>query len=142
VASALVSAGADIAALARVVKKSGADSRKTVLLRWRAAGMGVLIEGRTAKESNPALSVNCRGDIEGRDGCHPLYIFLFPKKLFCRLAKIFFGYRTESWGFVGKRKALCTVLDLGRRSTENEMNISWHLTCHMEYSISTLSSGG
>lgn len=127
VASALVSAGADIAASARVVK------RKTLLLPWRAAGMGVLIEGRTVKESNPALSVNCRGDIEGRDGCHPLYIFLFPKKLFCRLAKIFFGYRTESWGFEGKRKALCTVLDLGRRSTENEMNISWHLTCHTEY---------
>ena len=29
--------------------------------------MGVLIEGRTAKESNPALSVNSKGDIEGRD---------------------------------------------------------------------------
>ena len=61
VASALVSAGADIAASARVVK------RKTLLLPWRAAGMGVLIEGRTAKESNPALSVNSKGDIEGRD---------------------------------------------------------------------------
>ena len=93
VASALVSAGADIAASARVVK------RKTLLLPWRAAGMGVLIEGRTGKESNPALSVNCRGDIEGCDGCHPLYIFLFPKKLFLHACKDLLWVMCRKLGF-------------------------------------------
>ena len=80
-------------------EKSGADSRKTLLLPWRAAGMGVLIEGRTVKESNPALSVNCRGDIEGRDGCHPLYIFLFPKKAFLQACKDLLWVSYRKLGF-------------------------------------------
>ena len=60
VASALVSAGADTAALARVAKRSGADSRETQsFLLLRAARMGVIIEGRTANGSRPPLSACC-----------------------------------------------------------------------------------
>jgi hypothetical protein len=46
--------------LARVAKRSGADSRETQsFLLLRAAGMGVIIEGRTANGSRPPLSACC-----------------------------------------------------------------------------------